>query len=345
MSDVLDGLRALDPERDGSSGAPPLGWLRVLLETEPARRPRRRFARLPGGRRRTPRTPRRRPIAVAVALACLAALVAVAIAVLGGSSSEPRGDDALVPAVRTPVTGPAIVHVVIEARDRRGGLISMPGVYAPGRGAGIASLERWSAIGGRWRERSTITGSGDHYEQSFAGGIQLTRRSDSGEVLPMHGTGSRQRGMGLGTRMMTLGIPLDPRLSGAAPQQRDSGHALVAGVRDPGATIEAMIRRGDARPDGEVVRDGRCLRRYVSSAPQREVSQGRAQAYDVVYLLDAHDATPVEVSIRTELSMPVEGQQKPLTLRRTTRLTFPVYETLPLNRRTEPLLRLGGPTR
>lgn len=338
MSDLLDQLRALDPERDGSSGAPPLGWLRALLDAEPP--PRRR----PITGRCAPHPRQGRPVAVAIALACLAALALVAAVVFGGSSANPRRD-ALVPAVRAPVSGPAIVHVVIEARGRRGALVDMPGVYSPGRGAGIVSLERWSAIGGRWRERSTISGTGDHYEQSFAGGIQLTRRSDRGEVLPMHGTGSRQTGMGLGSRVMTLGLPNDITLMSTAPQQRDSGRALVAGVRDPRATIEAMVRRGDARPAGEVVRDGRRLLRYVSSAPEQRTAVGTRPGYEIRYLLDARDSTPVEITIATEYAIEVEGREKPLTTRSWTQLSFPVYELLPQTRRTELLLNLGGPVR
>jgi hypothetical protein len=103
-----------------------------------------------------------------------------------------------------------------------------------------------------------------------------------------------------------------------------------------------MVRRGEVRADGATTRAGRRLLRFVTRVPEQDDGDGHAPARDVVYMLDAGTYVPVEITIATAITMRSDGG--PISSRSWTRLTFPVYETLPLTRATEPLLRLGGPT-
>jgi hypothetical protein len=330
MSDVMDELRALDPERDGSSGAPPLGWLRALLDTEPDP-PRRRFGRRAAGARRSPRSPRRRPIAVAVALACLAALAAIAIAVLGGSASDPRRD-ALVPA-----NGPAIVHVVVDALEP--GPTIQTG-EARSRGKLDGPVERWStAEDRRWRELMPLDpiggARGGTIDLTFSDGLLRKRESWSRKVHVQRLGGRARRNQGSNWALVV----------GLAPiAHSEAGLRFVMGVADPRAFIEQMVRNGDLRAAGAMVRDGRRLLRFTGASGASGTQHGGSRpATRATYLLDPNTYAPVEVETRYDL-LALGQRRRPRFVNHST-LRFPVYETLPLNAETERLLTLGGPTR
>ncbi|MDO8184595.1 hypothetical protein Q5424_13620 [Conexibacter sp. JD483] len=325
MSDVIDRLRALDPEPDGRSGAPPLGWLRALLDAEPEPPSRvRRPHRAPGPRRRG-------PIAVAVALACLIALALVAVAVLGGGKDE----DGLVPAHSEQ---PVVVHVVVDAVEP-GPVIQIG--EGRNRGRLDGPVERWSDVGGqRWRERTTLSRArglpGGTIDTAFEKNVERTRESWSRRVRVQRDPG--RSGATFGSNIALL--------NGLSPlAHTDAGRAFIAGVPDPRGAIEAMIARREIRAAGETIRDGRRLLRFTGETAARRTRPGNGfwPATRSTFLLDPDSYVPFEIECRYAF-LPQSPRQPPRFTGHTT-LRFLVYETLPLSRRTESFLRLGGPTR
>jgi len=324
MSDLIDQLRALDPERDGASGAPPLGWLRALLDAAPEPRRERWRPRRAAAPRDAPSHRRQRPIAVGVALACLAALALIAVAVLGGGT-DPR-KDALVPAGSDE---PVIVHVV--TRTTIDGASGRPVHATFGRvGTLDGPVERWTVGPDRWRQRLTLTPGGSRpggtIDSAYAHGVQVTRNSWQRRAR-------RQRIAPPGSR-------LEPALLFAGvPSQR--AVALLNGVADPRATVEQMLRSGEVISLDEVTHTGRRLLPLFSETPRRR-SGPRAwtPGMRMTWFVDAETYVPVELRIRAEF-----GTTGAATSDDGSRTVFDVYETLPLNRATERLLRLGGRTR
>ncbi|MDO8212726.1 hypothetical protein [Conexibacter sp. CPCC 206217] len=321
MTDVIELLRAHDPERDGGQ-APPIGPLLARLgeDPEPAR---------PG----RPRRPSR--VAVAVTLACLAAVAIVAVAV-GGSGGDDRRDGTAVHDV--PAAGSVIVHTIARTRvfqpDGRPVRQVMGSVDGRSIGTMDGPVERWSATApNRWRQIQRFLPSG-----RMPGGTDERAYADRVERMRMPwqpGVTVRRAGSGDG-----LGAGVGP----GAPASR----VLLAGTTDPRAAVRRMLDSGEAEADGEVTRGGRRLLRLVATtAARRPKPRAYIPATRTVYLIDAETHAPVEVERFSGRPWRPGTRPRgaPDLAGPVFRTTYESYEQLPLNDETAPLLRFGGPTR
>lgn len=312
MTDVIELLRAHDPERDGAA-APPIEPLLGRLGEEP------------DPRRSSPR--RRGRVAVAVALACLAVIALVAVALGGGGGGDRR--DALVPADGAVVPGPVIVHTISRttialANGRRGGA-SMDRI-----GTMDGPVERWSTTGPpRWREVATLLPGrdmpGGTIEQAYADGAVRFRQSwkRRSELQRPHSAEGGLAGFSIGAAAMSA-----------------SARALITGVTDPRAAIDAMVESGEMRRAGATTRHGRPLLRLIAVREgSRRRGGGIVPASQATFLVDAETYVPVEASTAIDLDVDGSGPHRFTTQSRT---VFDVYENLPLTAKTAALLRFGG---
>ncbi|MBB4664691.1 hypothetical protein [Conexibacter arvalis] len=312
MSDLIELLRAHDPERDGTE-APPVAPLLARIEQEPARRG---ASGAPAGPPR--RTGPARAARGLFALGLAAAAVAVLVLLLAGGG---RDEQALVPADGGPR---AIVHVRYRT------VMSQPngralGAVMQGVGTMDGPVEQWSTERPRrWRRYERFLPDrqqrlpGGSMEQAYADGFMRTRYAGNRRDL-------RRR--------------LEP---GAHPRRRHTAaNTLRDGTLDPRGAVREMVARGYARPDGETVRDGRRLLRYVHQSEGRDLGRrGSMSGVHVTYLLDPETYRPVEI---VSEATPVPGRRTFGGL--THRTIYEVYETLAPTPENLRLLRFRGPTR
>jgi hypothetical protein len=305
-------LRSLDPQRDGDVGAPAIGRLLALAGAEHGSVVRRR--------RRAPRS----PIAVAVAVACLAAFAVAAVIVRSGDNMR---HDAFIPAAGKE---PVIVHVVSRttmelAGGRRGGATM-------GRiGTMDGPVERWSATDPvRWRQRMTLLP-----QRGMPGGTIDTVYADG--VSRTHESWRR----GVRTMRLPAGGRLDPALV-LGGGIGSGGRALIAGVADPHSVVQGMLDSGEVQDAGETSRDGRRLRELIGETDARRTGRNSFQpASRTSYLVDAVTYVPVEVVSMLDLAARRRAGERPV-FRNATRTVFDTYETLPLDARAAQFLRLAG---
>jgi hypothetical protein len=312
MSDLIELLRAHDPERDGTE-APPIAPLLARIEQEPARA---RTIGAPAGppRRTGPARAARGIFALGLAAA---AIVVLALLLAGGGG---RDEQALVPADGGPR---AIVHVryrtVMSQPNGRPLNAVMQGV-----GTMDGAVDRWSTERPRrWREYERFLPArglpGGSTEQAYADGFMRTR-------YPGRRRDRRQR--------------LNP---GAHPPRRyTAANELRGGTLDPRGAVRKMVAVGYARADGETVRDGRRLLRYVHQAEGRDLGRrGSMSGVRITYLLDPETYRPVEIVSET---LPPPGRDEKTYPDMGSRTTYETYETLPPTAENLRLLQFRGPT-
>jgi len=314
MSDPIALLRAHDPERGGTS-APPIELLLARIDAEPAPRRSRGGGASAGPPHRTgPARAARGLFALALAGAAVAVLVLLLAG--GGGGGEDR---ALVPADGGPR---AIVHVRYRT------VVSQPNgrpvdAIFERLGTMDGAVDRWATERPRrWREYQRFLPDrarglpGGSTEQAYADGFMRTR---------------------YGGRRRDHRQRLNP---GAHPRRRyTAANELRNGTLDPRGAVREMVARGYARADGETVRDGRRLLRYVHEAEGRDLGRrGALSGVRVTYLLDAATHRPVEILSET---LPPPGRNTVGGL--THRTVYEVYETLPPTPENLRLLRFRGP--
>jgi hypothetical protein len=337
MSNLIDQLRAHDPERDGTP-APPIERLLERIEREPASGGRegrgRRRVGLPGsapGPRRAVEPRSTGPARVArsvIAIGLAAAAVAAVVAVLaGGGNPEPAA-----PAGADGTSPRLIVHVRSRVLMTQPDGRPIEGVFGGGRGRTVGTMDgptdRWStATPRRWRQITRYLPSrrnhagGGTTEQAYADGRLQTRDS-----------------WRRGTRSQVVHPERHP------PRRYAATRALREGTADPRAAIEELVATGQVRAMGETTSsDGRRLLRYVGEQPGRDLGRrGSMSGLRTTWLLDAADYRPVEVV--TVPTAPPGWRFRGPYPGITNRTVFEVYETLPPTAENLRLLRMGGPT-
>lgn len=310
MSDLIELLRAHDPERDGTT-SPPVEPLLARIEQEP----RTRTAGTPAGppRRTGPARAARGLFALGLAAA---AVVVLALLLAGGGG---RDEQALVPADGGPR---AIVHVRYRTVMSQPNGRPLSAIFER-VGTMDGPVDRWATERPRrWRKVERFLPGrglpGGSTEQAYADGFMHTR-------YPGGRRDHRQR--------------LNP--GAHARRRHTAANELREGTLDPRGAVREMVARGYARADGETVRDGRRLLRYVNETEGRDLGRrGSMSGGRVTYLLDPETYRPVEIVSET---LPPPGHDGRMGGGMGSRTIYEAYETLPPTPENLRLLQFRAP--
>lgn len=267
MTDLMELLRAHDPQRDGAE-PPPFERVRSRLDADP---PPPAGAGLDVGRRRRSRR----------ALTALAVVIAVAIPVAAITGLDGGRTD-IVAAARAAVAPSegVIVHTVSRMTWTQPDGRPVLGVMQDGHGRAVGTIdgrvERWmTSDPPRWRERRTFPPFGDApggtAEQTVDGTVTRTRVSWRSGVVEDRSP-----------------LPRPTLPEGAA----------MAGAMDPVAAVRMLLDQGRLRLAGEATLDGRRVVQLVAETPARAARGGFTPARTTTYFVDAQTYEPVEMRQR-----------------------------------------------
>jgi hypothetical protein len=326
MSDLIDLLRAHDPERGGTI-APPIEPLLARLDDSAAS---------PSAADHARRARRARSVAFLLAGALAAAAIAAVIVIATGVTGGKRSRATVVPGAGD--DGPVIIHMVtrnyFEDPDGRHVRAYMQDGHGHRVGTMDGIVERW-ATASPPRSRQLM-----HFKPGpgMPGGF-----SDETYDGPVHAIRTS----------WDRGVRTDRTPANAVVVPETPSTRLLNGTEDSVDAVRDMLASGEARRDGETTRDGRRLLRLVATTPvRRHGRRGVQPATRTVYLFDAKTLDPVEID--RVMVMPKPRKISPALAKRliplrgggyagpTNRTVFEQYERIPLTAKTEHLLELGG---
>jgi hypothetical protein len=277
---------------------------------------------------------RRRATRAAVALAAIAIIAAIAGFALPGGQGRSLDVVAQARAAVTPR------HEILHVRSRlvlgRYASFAQMSEHVIGGGGPImgrltGETERWSATSPT-RQRTTT------FIAPAAGGAPLTMQEAYADGV-LRFSVSWQPGIQVDR------LPAAARRTyerPASPGLAETGFSTDA---DPVATIRSLLNAGMLRADGHQNLNGRDVRRLVGKTTTNTTADHSPSTISYVYLIDADTYAPVQITstqvlaARPHADEPAARHQRRLV----TRLIFKTYERIPLNDKTEALLRISAP--